>query len=149
MVQIGLKTYTIMNKYFVNIAKVVVPCVLFSAIFFSSQCGLDRPDCRLNITNNSNKTIRYMIICNVPDTTRYYGSCHEGDISPKTSKKECVDSNWENHFLNNGSLRIYIIDKDTLNKYGINILFENRSFLKSLYLGIREADSLNWTIIYP
>lgn len=127
----------------------ILSIVLFSIIIFNNQCGIDKPDCRLKFLNNSDATIRYMVICNVSDTTKYYGSCHEGDISPKTSEKDCVDSNWENYFSNNGNLRIYLINKDTLSKYGINTIFERRLFLKSVSFGKKEADSLNWTITYP
>jgi hypothetical protein len=90
-----------------------------------------------------------MIICGVKDTTKYYGSCHEGVISPKTSKNECVDSNWENYFSNNEKLKIYLINKDTLDKIGITKVFESRNFLKSLSFGRIESDSLNWIISYP
>lgn len=138
-----------MNRKIVNSSMALSFIVLLSIVLLSNKCVMDRPDCRLKFLNNSNASIRYMVICNVSDTTKYYGSCHEGDISPKTREKVCVDSNWENYFSNNAKLRIYLINKDTLNKYGINEIFGNRIFLKSLSFGKGEADSLNWTITYP
>jgi hypothetical protein len=127
--------------------------IFSSIIVILTRCflvGVDKhDDCRLCFTNNSNTLIHYMIICqNCEDTLTYCGSCYEGNIIAKSTKSVCTN-NWDNYFINDQKLNIYYISNDTLQKYGISRIFSERLFLKKIALGSKDADSLNWTIIYP
>ena len=57
---------------------------------------------------------------------------------------------WDNYFneLEDKKARLFIVQKDSLDKYGWKEIFKKNIYNKKYYLTMKQLDSLNWTITY-
>lgn len=111
-------------------------------------------DTRLILINKTNKTIReYYQIMNLNDSIPNLTSCDAinlYDIQPNSEMILRTQNKW-NLYLKGHSdkrLRIFIIDEDTLLKYGTCKIFKEQIFEKRFDLTYEDLERLNWRVTY-
>jgi hypothetical protein len=131
---------------------------------------MDRLDNRnLMIFNNSNKLIYNIISPNDSiNVLGYYNDfiykgnniyLKKGNIKMFVfigiNPKEKLPSNdrpnkWDLYFesINDKKMRLFIIEKDSVDKYGWKEIFKKNIYNKKYLLTIKDLNSLNWTITY-
>ncbi|MDD5150460.1 MAG: hypothetical protein PHC28_08240 [Flavobacterium sp.] len=57
---------------------------------------------------------------------------------------------WDNYFnsLEDKKARLFIVQKDSVDKYGWKEIFKKNIYNKKYLFTIKDLDSLNWTITY-
>ncbi|MBP1221911.1 hypothetical protein [Flavobacterium sp. 1355] len=139
---------------------------LFLLITFYACDKLD--DRELLVKNNSDKTV-YSIISENDSmySSGFYYEYQEGFdenkkgdydapfIFQKIRKGETAANHdrpryWDNYFnrLEDKQARLFIIQKDSVDKYGWKTIFKKNSYSKKYLITIKQLDSLNWTIEY-
>jgi hypothetical protein len=131
---------------------------------------MDRLDTRnLIIFNNSNKKIYNIISQN--DNMNGSGHYDEFlyDKNHIYSKEDSINrfifleitphvkmpsndrpNNWNFYFesIDDKKMRLFIVQKDSIDKYGWKEIFKKKIYNKKCYLTMKQLDSLNWTITY-
>jgi len=69
------------------------------------------------------------------------------EIKPKSTVDEKGYNNWK-YAINNKKVRLYIIKKDSVDKYGWEGIHARNLYNKKYTFDIDDLDSLNWTIEY-
>ena len=132
-------------KYFISL--------LIGLTFFSS-CFLSDWDVRLVLENKTNQRIRYFnVIKNVKDFIPDTVNCNTVELSwvdPNNNKKIRSHNRWEYLLKNHPEkiLRIYIINEDSISKYGTCMIFKKQIFLKRFDLTYTDLEKLNWKVVY-
>ena len=116
-----------------------------------TSCMRDRVDNRsLSIINNSNETIYWIRLYNdkfekpenwdhdiiLPTSNTYL-------IQPKPSWDDLIKS------IEDGKLRIYIVNKDSVDKYGWDNVYKKSIFSKKYLIDMQYLKDNKWTIVYP
>jgi len=116
-----------------------------------SSCMRDKVDNRsLSIINNSYETIYWIRLYNdkfekpenwdsdiiLPTSNTYL-------IQPKPSWDDLIKS------IEDGKLRIYIVNKDSVNKYGWDNIYKKNIFSKKFLIDMQYLEDNKWTIVYP
>lgn len=127
----------------------------FLTIFFLFTSCMDKIDSRKLEVSNSSEDKIYTIITDLNienDTLNNYGKLGVFDdlVLPGVTKeidrpadwKTFMDKSWE------GKLRLYIIAKDSVDKYGWEAIGKRNIYNKKYELDIETLDSLNWRIEY-
>lgn len=123
-------------------------------IFLFSSC-MDKIDLRkFEVNNNSNKEI-YTIIHKIDieqDTINNYGFIGDFTDSLDSNIVKEIDRpiDWRT-YINKSmghKFRLYIVEKDSLDKYGWEGIYKYNIYNKKYLLDIDDLDSLNWTIEY-
>jgi hypothetical protein len=142
---------------------------LFGFFLFISFCSCDKYDTReLFVKNSSDKEI-FSILSendNMNDAGFYYeyqngfDETQRGDYdSPfifteiKTGQRIAnydTPRFWDNYFqrLEDKKARLFIVQKDSVDKYGWKEIFKKNIYNKKYYLTLKHLDSLDWTINY-
>lgn len=141
----------------------------FSLFFILASC-MDRLDNRsLTIFNNSNEAIYNIISPNdsLNGSGHYNEFLHKGnyiytkedsinrfiflEIVPNV-KMQSNDrpNNWDLYFesINDKKMRLFIIYKDSVDKYGWKEIFKKNIYNKKYYLSLEDLDRMNWEIEY-
>jgi hypothetical protein len=123
-------------------------------VFCLSSCFLSTWDARLVLVNGINQRIRYFEEVKnthdfIPDTT----FCDEGDIywiSPHSEQTIRSQNKWEYLLKDHPDkvLRIYIINEDSLTKYGMCRVFKQQIFMKRFDLTYDSLEKLQWRVVY-
>jgi hypothetical protein len=143
---------------------------IFLLFFIISSCVFDRIDKRrLMIYNNSNKEIYNVISPNDSiyrlenyDDFVYKGNyiyTKEGDIKlfgfTSIKPKEKLPNNggstkWDVYFesINDKKVRLFIIKKDSVDKYGWKEILKNNIYNKKYLFTIEDLDKIKWEIEY-
>jgi len=117
----------------------------------------------LTISNDSDKEIIYSLsntdtIFDLKKMKNYQAS--QGDIfllfvdSLEKKKTKIIDPrppHWKSYYDpdNKGNkMRLFIIEKDSLDKYGWEGIYQKNLYNAKYLLNNEKLDSLNWTIIY-
>jgi hypothetical protein len=126
--------------------------LLIGMICFSS-CFLSTWDARLLLINQSEHKIRYIweiksIIDSIPDTT-YCKTDDLYDIEPHYEQVIRSQNKWQ-HSLKDPDkiLRVFIINEDSLSKYGTCKVFKEQIFMKRFDLTYEDLEKLNWKVVY-
>jgi hypothetical protein len=139
---------------------------LFLLITFYSCDKLD--DRELRVKNNSDKTIYSILSEN--DSMNHSGFYYEYQQGFDENKKGDYDTPfifqeirkgqtaanhdrpryWEHYFnrLEDRKARLFIIQKDSVQKYGWKMIFKKNSYSKKYDITMQQLDSLNWIIGY-
>ena len=112
-------------------------------------------DTRLILINKSNKIIRehYQLMDlndSIPDLT----SCDKTnlyDVRPNSEEILRTQNKWNLYLKGqpNKILRIFIINEDSLLKYGTCKIFKDQIFMKRYDLTYEDLEKLNWRVTYP
>lgn len=143
--------------------------ILFVFFLFNSFCSCDKLDTRkLLVKNISDKAI-FSILSendNMNDAGFYYeyqngfDETQRGDydasfIFSEIKTGQLIENHdrprfWDNYFqrLEDKKARLFIVQKDSVDKYGWKEIFKKNIYNKKYYLTIKDLDSLNWTITY-
>lgn len=143
---------------------------VFLLLFILSSCVFDRIDKRnLIVYNNSNKVIYNFISSNdsIYNLENYDDFVYKGDYIytkegniklfgfTRINPKEKLSSNgettkWDVYFesIDDKKIKLFIIYKDSVDKYGWKEIFKKNIYNKKYLLTIKDLDSLNWTITY-
>ena len=109
-------------------------------------------DARLRLVNNTNRKIRFLYEFKIPtDTIPDLMNCQNTDpydISPNSNQIIRSQNKWDVYFKYhpNELLRIYIINEDSLAKYGTCKVIQNQLFIKRFDLTYEDIVKLNWEI---
>jgi len=128
--------------------------MLYSTILLSlfTSC-MDITDSRGIITHNKSNNSIYCFYLQY-DLTK--DSVPQYSFPPHETKANEDDINlivkphWEEYIktCDNQKLRYYIIEKDTVDKYGWETIFSKNIYNKKYLFTVEELDHLNWTITY-
>lgn len=147
--------------------KIIVILLFLSSTIEGCMDSIDTRD--LMVSNGSNKSI-YSIISNNDDMfgSGYYDEFRRDEkyvytkkdslfrfifeeIEPNT-KYACHDrpSYWETFIEStiDKKIRLFIISKDSVDKYGWNKIFKNQIYNKKYELTIEDLEAMNWKIDY-
>ncbi len=125
----------------------------FLLIFFSS-CFLSTWDARLVLINKTDKVIRYSWETKSPkDTIPDLTKCEQVvpyNISADTIKTLFSLNKWDVYFRNHPDhlLRIYIINEDSLSKYGTCEIYMRQIFMRRFDLTYNDLEKMKWQVIY-
>ena len=140
-----------MNKSHFKTSKKSYAKLIVILMLMITSCMRDRVDNRsLSIINNSNETIYWIRLYNdkfekpenwdsdiiLPTSNTYL-------IQPKPSWDDLIKS------IEDGKLRIYIVNKDSVNKYGWDNVYKKSIFSKKYLIDMQYLEDNKWTIIYP
>lgn len=126
----------------------------FLTIFFLFTSCMDKIDLReLNVSNTSGKKI-YTIIndLNIEDDivnkNGFVG--FQDSLATDITKEIDGPEDWKTYISHsmNQKLRLYIIEKDSVDKYGWEAIGKRNIYNKKYELDIETLDSLNWRIEY-
>lgn len=145
-----------------------VKALLFFALLIIF-CSCDKLDTReLLLKNNSEKVIFGILSGNdsMNDGSFYYeykddfSESKRGDYDApfvfEEIKKGQIIANsdrpryWNNYFnsLEDKQARLFIVEKDSVDKYGWKTIFSKNIYSKKYLFTIEDLDNLNWTITY-
>ena len=132
--------------------------IIILVIGTSSSCRKEKSDGLVTI-NNANYTINVRILFNYPDTTLEMGeNCLDctADIEPNTLKEHFFFPNsrynWSTIIADRNShstLTMFVIHRDTLDKYSFEQIQQDYNILKRYDLSVEDLENQNWTITYP
>lgn len=129
----------------------------------------DKLDTRELLVKNNSNTLIYSILSendSMNDAGFYYEYKNDFDETKRGDydapfifseiKKGQIIANhdrprfWDNYFnrLVDKKARLFIVQKDSVDKYGWKEIFKKNIYNKKYYLTMKELDSLNWTITY-
>jgi hypothetical protein len=150
--------------------KLLKTIFIFLLFFILSSCAFDKIDKRnIMIYNNSNKIIYSVISSNDSiynlenfDDFVYKGNyiyTKEGDIkwfgftgiNPKDKlQSDGGSTKWDVYFesIDDKKIRLFIIYKDSVEKYGWKTILSKNIYNKKYYLTIEDLDKMNWEIEY-
>jgi hypothetical protein len=132
-------------------------------------CSCDKLDTRELIVKNSSDKIIYSILSendNMNDSGFYYEYQNDFDESKRgdydapfifekiMSGKMIANSDrpryWDNYFkrLEDKKARLFIVDKDSVDKYGWKKIFSKNIYSKKYFITLEKLDSLKWQIEY-
>lgn len=103
----------------------------------------------IRIHNNTNDTIQIYAGYNYPDTTlnlekpklvMIYPNTQNGGLESKTD--------WKDKVIND-TLNIFILSKDTVDRYSWDKIRNDYNVLKRYDLSLDDLKNMNWTITYP
>jgi hypothetical protein len=127
---------------------------LILIIFVLNFCdsGLSKYTYEITFINKSNHRIRFDYSYSYPDTSLteiFATSCN--NISPNTTVNCHSDIVWEDAFGHNHvkTLCFFITDRDTVDKYGIDVCRQEYKILKRYDYSLNSLEKKNWTITYP
>ena len=139
--------------------------LLFLFIFYSC----DKLDTQELLVKNSSDKIIFSILSkndNMNEAGFYYeyqngfDETKRGDydapfIFEEIKKGQTIENHdrprfWINYFkeLEDKKARLFIVQKDSVDKYGWKEIFKKNIYNKKYYLTMKQLDSLNWTITY-
>jgi hypothetical protein len=143
---------------------------IFIFLFFLFHfCSCDKLDTRdIFVKNNSDKVIFSILSDNDSMNSGgfYYEFRDDFDESKRGKydmpfifneiKKGQKDYNgdrpryWDTYFdsLEDKKARLFIVHKDSVDKYGWKVIFKKNIYNKKYLFTIKDLDSLNWTITY-
>jgi hypothetical protein len=143
--------------------------ILFVFLLFNSFCSCDKYDTReLRVKNNSAKII-FSILSEDDDMKNggFYSEfqngfdeTQRGDYDPpfvfaEIKKGQTIANHdtprfWDNYFqrLEDKKARLFIVHKDSVDKYGWKEIFKRNIYNKKYLFTIKDLDSLNWIITY-
>ena len=140
-----------MNKSHFKTSKKSYAKLIVILMLMITSCMRDRVDNRsLSIINNSNETIYWIRLYNdkfekpenwdsdiiLPTSNTYL-------IQPKPSWDDLIKS------IEDGKLRIYIVNKDSVDKYGWDNVYKKNIFSKRYLIDMQYLEDNKWTIVYP
>jgi hypothetical protein len=136
-----------------DILKIFLGLLLAAAVFFLLLFfkGMDKTDSRkVMIKNESNDTI-YCVNTNYDSFTDWYKMY--GNIDSKIDEESMINPNstiflFDYRGFWNSKIHFFIIDKDSVNKYGWDVVVQKRIYTKKYKYNVHDLDSINWTIIY-
>lgn len=111
-------------------------------------------DTRLILFNGSNHDINYYFeLMNVYDFKPNQNNCDK-TILPILRPSKTVylrtQNKWELYLKDNPNkvLRVFIINSDTLTKYGVCNVFKEKKFIKTMNFSYNDLDKLKWKITF-
>jgi hypothetical protein len=126
----------------------------FLLIITLASCILSTWDVRLKLINRTNTKIRYFENIETKNdsmsTIPYCETSELYNINPRESEVLNKQNKWEFSLRDHPEkiLRVYIINEDSLTKYGACNIFEKEIFMKKYELTYEDLVNLNWMIIY-
>lgn len=143
---------------------------VFFIVFILTGC-MDRLDNRyLTIANNSDKVIYNIISPNESlNGSGHYDEYLRDEKTYIYTREDSINKfvfleikpninmntndrprNWDLYFesINDKKMRLFIIDKDSVDKYGWKEIFKKNIYNKKYLFTIKDLDSLNWKITY-
>jgi hypothetical protein len=143
---------------------------VFILLFILTSC-MDRLDNRyLTITNNSDKIIYNIISPNESlNGSGHYDEYLHDENTYILTREDSINKfvfleikpninmntndrprNWDLYFesINDKKMRLFIIEKDSVDKYGWKEILNKNIYNKKYLFTIKDLDSLNWTITY-
>lgn len=134
-------------------------------MFFFISC-MDSYDSSLKVINQSNKSI-FTVLSNNDDMfgSGYYEEFKDYQYTNKDSvfsfklkeirpnvKYDCYGNptHWETYLrrTNDKKVRLFVIPKDTVDKYGWRIVFKNQIYFKKFKFSIEDLEKRNWEFTY-
>ncbi len=102
----------------------------------------------IKIQNNTTDTIQFYASYVYPDTTIMIEKPRLKMAYP--SKYSYLDSKekWED-ILPSDTISIYILSKDTVDKYSWDLIRSGKRILKRYDLSVKDLEKQNWTVTYP
>jgi hypothetical protein len=145
---IGTKSMSILLPQLLRVKfQIIVTLIL---LLFNS-CA-DQPEIHhyIDLVNNTNNSYYAFPSYNSPDTL-FYSFESATEILPNEIKGIGSIIGWENliETIEDKTLIIFLVDKDTLTKYSNNDIVNNYRISRRYDLTVTELDSLDWTITYP
>ncbi len=147
-----------MKMLYTNILYLIV-LLIGSASSCDKDNGIGHGDDELTTTNNANHSVFSIITFNYPDTSlQQNGSCIGCfvEINANSSYQHFYFPNskygWKSHIVDRNlqnTLTMFIIHKDTLNKYSFEQIQEDYNILKRYDLSIDDLEKQDWTLTYP
>lgn len=143
--------------------------ILFVFLLFNSFCSCDKYDTRELLVKNSSDKVIFSILSEndkMNDAGFYYeyqngfDETQRGDYDAPFIFTEIktgqITANydtprfWDNYFqrLEDKKARLFIVQKDSVDKYGWKEVFKKNIYNKKYLFTIKDLDSLNWTITY-
>lgn len=104
----------------------------------------------IKIQNNSNDTIQFYESYNYPDTTIDVTKPRLKMVYP--SKYSSLESkkDWDEVLVSpKDTISIFILSKDTVNKYSWDKIRSDYNILKRYDLSLDDLEKRSWTITYP
>lgn len=138
-------------------------------IVFFNSCILHRDDDRELIVKNSSQKTVFSILSendNMNNSKYYYeyqtgwmesyrGEYDQPFIFEEIKKGETIDNHdtpvfWDDYFerLPDRKARLFIVQKDSVDKYGWKAIFKKNIYNKKYYLTLEDLDMRNWEIVY-
>jgi hypothetical protein len=132
-------------------------------------CSCDKLDTRELIVKNSSDKIIYSILSendSMNDSSFYYeyqddfNESKRGDYDAPFVFEEIMSGKmiansdrpryWNNYFqrLEDKKARLFIVEKDSVDKYGWKTIFAKNIYSKKYFITLDKLDSLNWQIEY-
>jgi hypothetical protein len=127
---------------------------LLCMLFFFSSCIFSTWDTRLALINETDQKIRYRFELKEkdnygPDTT-YCDMGELYEVLPNSTVILNGQDKWDVYFKRHPDdyLRVYIINEDSLKKYGKCGVLKGRIIMKRYDLNYDDMERLNWRIEY-
>jgi hypothetical protein len=102
----------------------------------------------IKVQNNSNDTVWCYSSYNYPDTSIAENKPLLQMISPNVYTKLESKEKWE-EVLPKDTISIFILSKDTIDKYSWDIIKSDYNILKRYDLSIKDLEKNSWTVTYP
>ncbi|MFT6921126.1 MAG: hypothetical protein ACJA1C_000120 [Crocinitomicaceae bacterium] len=107
-------------------------------------------DFKLQIKNNTDFDI-YVITYDTSSLDDYPNMVLDFDLIPKDSTKAMWSFNqsWEDCVKNsrNNGLNIFVIHRDTVEKYDRNPIVKTKNYYKQVFLTLEELEALKWKVV--
>lgn len=102
----------------------------------------------IEIDNNSNDTVWCYASYYYPDTSLAVNKPLLQMVTPKSYTKLASKKEWKD-VLPKDTILIYILNKDTVDKYSWDKIRSDYNILKRYDLSIKDLEKQSWTVIYP
>lgn len=122
--------------------------------FFLTSCILSTWDSRVVLVNNTSEKIRYidqlMSKDDLTPDTLNCGQWNFYDVPPKSEQRLHSQVKFDVYFKQHPEnfFRIFIINEDSLQKYGACEILRQQMFVKRYDLKYDDLEKLNWRVEY-
>ncbi len=143
--------------------------ILFGFLLFNSFCSCDKLDTRKLLVKNSSDKVIFSILSEndkMNDAGFYYefqngfdetlrGDYDAPFVFSEIKTGQIIENHdrprfWDNYFqrLEDKKARLFIVQKDSVDKYGWKEIFKKNIYNKKYLFTIEDLDKINWTITY-
>jgi hypothetical protein len=123
--------------------------IIFAMMLCGSSCEkLVDHVYSIKIQNNTAEVIQFYASYTYPDTTIVNEKPRLKIAYPSSYSYWDSKEKWED-ILPSDTISMYILSKDTVDKYSWDLIRSGNKILKRYDLSIKDLEKQNWTITYP
>lgn len=130
---------------------IILPCLLLMLAAFGCSKSNEDPSYSLPVHNNAKYPITVWCSTAYPDTTIPANPPYACSVDPTAIGNLYSSTQWDKvlNGLNKGVMFVFIVNKDTLNKYGAPDMKQKYRILKRLGVTKEYLNNNSGSIVYP